>query len=467
MTVHSDDIQLPKRIQVDPSFEQIAEAVCARLAKNQRVRRNLPGAGRLRIDRQLPFLCLYRQPKERLDDGTREFVTTSAAYLFASGEPQYHEGIRSLCQRIIAVMQEHFGTFLLLEIWAQDDAETSLSRSALPAPGFELIASDPESVPSTIEAFDEALREVKLNSQSAIVKTGHSQAVAPPGLPAVVPCERKDIPKGCCLLGVAVTPIYRDGATGHVFPILLQRLRWQFANALRKGIARFTGLGSGEKQVHYDSLGPSSLVKAVRIVDQELCEIAAAFDFLLQVTPTNSAQAWQEFSEGGHQTAPVLYYRPLPYHPSLLKRRLFDIEVERLEDPTMAHLCWEKQIELDRQLSALRDLDTPHFLANSLQLYGRADDDLVDLAQGLLARPVPVSERLDNGGVDSGAFVARARDEIDHYHQRLSAFKATIEICDQIAASVMVSHDKLLVDKDLMLRPDRVEPLIHHEIGTH
>jgi uncharacterized protein (TIGR02421 family) len=315
--------------------------------------------------------------------------------------------------------------------------------------------------------FEQALREIKLNSQSAVVTTRHSSDVAPPGFSVIAPAESDAVPKGCCLLGVAVKPIYRDSDTGNVFPIVLQRLRWQFANALRKAIAGFMGLDSRGKHAHYDSLGPTSLVKAVRIVDQELCEIAASFDFLLQVTPTNSAQAWQEFSEGGFQTAPILHYRPLPYHPSLLKRRLFAIEIERLEDPTMAHLCWEKQIELDRQLSALRDLDTPNFLANSLQLYGRADDDLTDLAQGLLARPVPASERVEKGGVNSEAFVARARDEIDYYHQRLSAFKATIEVCDQIASGVMVSHDRLLVDKDLRLRPDRVEPLIHHEIGTH
>lgn len=467
MTVHPDDIQLPERIQVDPSFEQIADAVCTRLGKNQRVRRNLPGAGRLRIDRQLPFLCLYRHPKDRLDQGTKELVTTSAAYVFASGEPQYHEGLQGLCRRIIAAMQEHFGTFLLLEVWAQTDEETRPSRQILPAPDFELITPDPDSVPTTIEAFHEALGEIKLNGQSADVRTSHSKHVAPPGLSPILPCDLESFPKGCCLLGVAVKPIYRDHVQGTVFPILLQRLRWQFAKALRKSIAKFAGLGSAGGDVHYDSLGPTALVKAVRIVDQQLCEVAGAFDFLLKVTPTNSAQAWHEFSQAGYQTTPVLYYRPLPYHPSLLKRRLFDIEIERLEDPTLAHLCWEKQVELDRQLSALRDLDTPNFLPTSIQLYGSADDGLTDLARGLLTRPVAVSERSDEEGIGSSAFVVRARDEIDYYHQKLSAFKASVEISNHIAAGVMVSQDKLLIDQDLSLRPERVEAMIHHEIGTH
>ncbi len=183
-----------------------------------------------------------------------------------------------------------------------------------------MIVSEPESVPSTVEAFGEALEEVQIDGQTARVNTIHSNHVAPPGLPVVFRCGSTAIPKACCPLGVAVKPVYRDFETGTVFPIVLQRLRWQFAKALRQGIAKFTGIDSGSKHVHYDSLGPSALVKAVRIIDQELCEIAEAFDFLLQVTPTNSAQAWQEFSEKGYKTTPVLHYRPLPYHPSLLKR---------------------------------------------------------------------------------------------------------------------------------------------------
>src|SRR5690606_15044602 len=122
---------------------------------------------------------------------------------------------------------------------------------------------------------------------------------------------------------------------------------WQLAGALWRAIAQFTGLESGSEGVHYESLGPSSLVKASRVADRELSEVAEAFDFLLQVTPTNADQAWEALRDGGARQPPSFYYRPLPYHPSQLKRRLFDIEIERLEDPTLAHLFWEKQAELD------------------------------------------------------------------------------------------------------------------------
>jgi uncharacterized protein (TIGR02421 family) len=458
----------------DPArFDAIAEAAIERLARNERVRRNLPGEGRLRIDRQLPFLCMYRSPAGKVDAGTRQLVTTEAAYLFGSGRAEYHRGLDRLCQRIISVMQEHFGTFLILEIWSESVGTAAGSTSA--APAFEVVAAEADAIPSTIDAMSQGLKNINVEGRQATVKTRTVRQVCPPGLrPLSHSCSAGS--GGCCVLGVAVRPIYRQSSDGPVFPIILQAVRWQLAGALRRAIAQFTGLESDSDGVHYESLGPSSMVKAARLADQELSEVAESFDFLLQVTPTNSEQAWTEFSADGCSRAPTLYYRPLPYHPSLLKRRLFEIEIERIEDPTLAHIFWEKQEELDRQLTALRDIDTPRFLLTSQQLYGGADDDLVELAEAIFRHGTGDGGSADagDGSVDAGGsylsvreFVERARDEIDYYHQKLNEFNASVEVCDSIAAGIMVSRDRLLIAENLRVRPARVEPLLHHEIGTH
>jgi uncharacterized protein (TIGR02421 family) len=450
-------------------FDAIAEAAVERLARNEPVRRNLPGDGRLRMDRQLPFLCLYRSPPGQRDAGTRQLVTTEAAYLFASGKASCHRGIDRLCRRISSAMQEHFGTFLILEIWAAPPGERTASSSLSSAPAFEVVSSEPTSIPSTLDTLSEALGSITIEGRQAKVSTRTVPEVCPPGLRPLSHAGSEEGAGGCCVLGVAVRPIYRQSPAGPVFPIVLQRLRWQVATALRRAIARFTGLESGNEDVHYQSLGPSSMVKAARIVDQELCEISESFDFLLQVTPTNSEPAWNDFQANGCRQAPTLYYRPLPYHPSLLKRRLFAIEIERLEDPTLAHIFWEKQEELDRHLSALRDIDTPAFLHTSRQLYGEADRDLVELAEAILNHESGETGEgdADDACVDLAVFVDRARDEIDHYYQKHNAFDARVEINNSIAAGIMVSRDRLLISESLRVRPERVEPLLHHEIGTH
>lgn len=458
-------------------FGAVSRVACQRLRQNKRVRRNLPGDGRLRFDRQLPFLCLYRAPIDHDDAGTVDLVTTEAAYLFASGERRYTAGVRELCQNIDDTMREHFGTFLFLEIWSQfsdPDADEMIDTSSRPA--FEIVATEPEVMPRTIEVFQAALEEISIHGQSSRATVRTVEQIVPPGLPPLKLITPERNAAGCCELGLAVKPFYRDPHDGTLYPMLLQTLRAKLSSAIRKTIVSFTGGGETSQPAHFDSLGPSSMVKAARLVDQQLSEVAEVFDFVLQATPINAEAAWKEFQAGGCRQEPTFLYRPLPYHPRLLKRRLFGIEIERIEDPTLGHLFWEKQAEIDRQLTTLNDLGTPNFLLSSHQLYGAADKELIALARDVLTADRPHSTRRDSLADDDcqpdeclspREFIDLARDEIDFYHQQMPEFSASVELCDNIAAGIMVSRGKLLVSSALRLRPERVEPLLHHEIGTH
>jgi uncharacterized protein (TIGR02421 family) len=406
-------------------------------------------------------------------------VTTEAAYLVASGEKQFHDGLSELCQRVKVSMQEHFGTFIFLEVWAQK-AQSDSDITAIDGPAFEIVASDPAAIPHTIDVFTTALEAITVHGHSARVTVRSSEMVAPPDLlPLNQLCFERGDAEGrarCCVLGLAIKPIYSDAHHGVLYPMVLQSLRWQLAGAIRQAIASFTGGDTAATRVDFHSLGPSSLAKVARLVDQQLCEVSESFDFILQATPINSEAAWQEFSHGHHTQSPSFQYRPLSYHPRLLKRRLFEIAIERVEDPTLAHLFWEKQAELDRQLTTLHDLNTPNFLYSSHQLYGAPDAELITLARDLLVTTGRASARhrspseddcSPGGHVPVREVVDRAREEIDYYHQRLPAFNATVELCDHIAAGMMVSRGKLLVSNHLKLGAENIVALLHHEIGTH
>ncbi len=469
-----------ERETITSQYEAIADAVCSRLAKNERVRRNLPGGGRLRIDRQLPFLILYRGTGNRKDAGTQELITTEAAYLFASKEPEHHEGLSKLCTAISVAMQENFGIFLLLEIAATANNAKTSARGL----GFEIHSPDKEIIPTTIDVLVESLSSITIGRRSTKVIVFEDQIRHAPSLRRLdLTCDQKG-KAGCCTLQLSVTPIYRDSVTGTVFPMLLQWLRWKLATAIRKAIAEFIGYESKETRTHYDTLGPSSLVRSARLIDQQLCEVSESFDFLLQLTPTNFAEARKGFKESGYRRLPPLVYRDLPYHPNLLKRRLFAIEIERIEDPTLAHLFWEKQADLDRKLTALRDLDlfdstmakqqhlTPLRL-NSLQLYGGDDRELVQLAKEILKK-FPCRKRKEfnrteakPSWVNAREMIGLAQREIEYYRSQMKEFNATVELSDSIASGVMVSKHRLIIASDLVLSQKRAAPLLHHEVGTH
>ena len=159
-------------------FQKVQRAISERLPRNQKIRRNLPGHGRIRIDRQLPFLCLYRQPTDRPDDGTRELVTTEAAYLAISGDSQYLDDVREMVDVVSRLMLEHFGIYLVLEVWSRRQ-----QRSAFPRrPRFRIVAPEAESMMTALELFRSSLESIQVDGQPAEVEVDSSGLVAPPGL---------------------------------------------------------------------------------------------------------------------------------------------------------------------------------------------------------------------------------------------------------------------------------------------
>lgn len=452
--------------ELDVAYDGVTAIVRDRLSRNLRIRRALPGDGRVRIDRQLPFLCVYRSPPGGADAGAQELVTTEAAYLFASGKKSHGGGLARLVGEIADTTCEHFGAFLLIEVWAEDDRATDMPAREATRPGFRIVTPQAAELAGTINAMEAGLREIRLHGWSADVETVADREPAPPGRD---PLATSHDFLGVRTLGIAVRPVFRDVRTGAVYPVVLRALRRQFATVLRKGVFAFTGQQK-EAPAHYEALGPSSLVKAARLVDQQLSEVSESFDFVLQTVPLNTNVAWEEFQSCGFSVAPTLYYRPLPCDPALLKRRLYEIPLDRLEDATLIHLFAQKQDHLDRQLTALKNIDAPPFFYDSVQLYGKPDAALVQLARAILARASDAHAPHGDGGdelLHASELVAAAREEIDYYHERLPGFVASVEINNDLASSMMVAHDRLLISQTAAVSRRAVEPLLHHEIGTH
>jgi uncharacterized protein (TIGR02421 family) len=455
---------------IDAAFDRLIAVVRDRLSRNMRIRRTLPGDGRLRLDRQLPFLCVYRRPLERDDDGeradrgTRELVTTEGAYLFASGAPKYAAGLSRLCRAVSDALRDHLGTLLVIEIWSMDESEADAASRTPLRPSFRIAAPKLDAIGGTVAALEAGLRSIKLHGLRADVEVVEDDQ---PGAPTLSPLIVNGAGADCLAVGLGVRPVFRDAATGEVYPVVLQLLRRQLAIAIRKAVFAFTGRDDSQPHAHYESLGPSTMAKAGRLVDQQLCEISQSFDFLLQVTPVNAEKAWGDFEASGYGKPPTLHYRPLPYHPSLLKRQLYSIPMEHVEDASLIQLFEQKQDELDKQLDALKHLGTRAFYYDSLHLYGAPDDDLVRLADSILNHTRAAADDVHESCVSTDQVAAAAREHIDYYHQKLPDFQATVEVCNTIASALMVAQDRLFVSETSAIRPQRLEPLLHHEVGTH
>jgi uncharacterized protein (TIGR02421 family) len=451
--------------EIDARF---VDRTCRRLSEDKAVRRLLPRWGRIHIDRQLPFLCVYRRPVHAVNAGTERLVTTEASYLIASASSRIQAGLSLLVRRIVETLQPRFGAFLILEVWEGDAGRPGGVEGAQPLkPKFRVVAPRQQGGTSFAEPVEQALSRIKLRRTTADVRVRDSVAWHPPRMAPVLPAKVA-AELGCTVMGLEVAPVYRDPETGELYPVVLRQFRRSLSRALQQVFFQFTRRRTTHRPEHYRVLGRRAVVKAVWDVDRRLCEVADSFDFLLQVSPTNSNQAWNAFQRSHFEKQPVLHYRPLRDDPALLKRRLFDIPVEKIEDPALSLLFREKQDEVARQITMLQELNTSRFLHGSIQLYGRTKGSLVSLAQEML-RLIPRRSRENSGGgfIDADGFAALARSEIDQYRSQWPQFKAGVQIRGDLTSGLMVSQGSLLIGKETSVPSSRAQALLQHEVGTH
>jgi uncharacterized protein (TIGR02421 family) len=209
---------------------------------------------------------------------------------------------------------------------------------------------------------------------------------------------------------------------------------------------------------------PNQLLAPALAIDAGLTEIGRELNLLLNITPVNAAEAWADFERSGFGTVPTLRLRPLEFEPDLVRRDLYNLEIENVTEPALHTLFRAKRDEIARQITALEDRDTPRFVYGALQLYGGVDPSLVSAAQELL-EAIP-AQAPGARSITAAGFAEAARAEFERYRAMYPDLPAHVEVRDDIS-ELMVSFGRLLIPAAGAFRADRMEPLLHHEIGTH
>lgn len=458
------------------SREFVAD-VCKRLASGHAVRRRLPGGGRLHMDRRLPFLVLYRERGSRTVGASSRLVVGEAAHLIAPGAPELQDELRELVTSVARVMRDVFGVFLLLEVWlAREGEATGGARKAqgVRSPTFRVVTAALPPDDASVSRLFSALTEVPLRPPPLDVEVTVARSASAPGMQPLLPQE--SFRDGIHTLGIEVLPVHRQARTGVAYPEIFETLRRGLSLAVKQTAYHFTLTHGRQAPSHYLAFGRRLAVRAAEQVDAELSEMARSFDFLLQVTPVNAPRARVQFDRQGRDSNPAFDYRPLAVDTDALRRRLYQLPLERLEDPTLASVFRTTREELARKLTMLDDRNTQRFLYGSLGVFGTVEPPLLDLARRMLER-IPasgdeVAESGDDrpsvvsGRIDAEGFLARAQLELDSYRQRLESFNSEAVVRDDISG-LMVSSGNLLIGRRVKVPLHRVEALLQHEIGTH
>lgn len=446
--------------------DQFVASLCDRLKMNKRVRRKLPVWGRVHIDRQLPFLCVYRKPTDRDDAGTERLLFGEAAYLVASCEAHLHRSLSSLVRRIVEAQAEAFGRVLVIEIWSSDQKAPRRQTAGAASPAFLIHAPSDRKMQRVVDCLHTSLASIQVHRHKANVAVKHVDIAPPDGCQPLI--RRSDLGKlGVAWVGVEIRPVYRKPGTGVVYPLILRSLHRSFSRSLKRTFFEFSISHTRHQVPHFLSLGRRAVVKAVWDVDNRLADVSNSFSLLLTVTPTNADAAFSAFKRSRYEKAPEFTYPPIPVDTSLLKRTLHGIPIERIEDPVLAHIFREQQDDIDRRLTLLSDRSSRRFLYGSMAIFGGVQNWILKIALNLLTTFHPRSRDESKGGyVTAQEFADYARSEIDYYRSVNEGFTASCMVRDDIAG-LIVSKGKLLIGARSRIPRSRVKALIQHEIGTH
>lgn len=443
-----------------PSEAEFIAELAARITAGKSVRRKLPTGGRIHVDRPLPFVVLHRRRRVRSASAALGVATASPVYAVWPMNAEGDAFAYDLVETLGRTLEKSLGAFLVVELYDLPVPETDKADSADPTPyRFQVWASDHPVARRSAGALGIALEKLELERQTPHID------------PRPQSQDLVALPSGTPRISLGIPRTYRTPGGDDVFPGVLHDLQTGVLDALLQALCGVVAASDLPTPKHYRALGRRGFIRAARHVDHQLAEVAGRFDFLLSVSPINTAQAWESFRDSGQDQQPVFHYRPLTVDASREKRALYAIDVDGVEDPVLETLFREKQQELDLQLTMLQSRQTARFRDASVMLYGRVDDRLADQAGAVLAAlnaqaPAPVDEEDAPDTVDCHAVRDAATALVARYRKRLDDFKADISLRDDITG-LMVSGPRLMISRHTRMRAARLDPLLQHEVSVH
>ncbi|MGH8194396.1 MAG: flavohemoglobin expression-modulating QEGLA motif protein [Woeseiaceae bacterium] len=217
---------------------------------------------------------------------------------------------------------------------------------------------------------------------------------------------------------------------------------------------------------HVPASVSNSLPPLTRYVDERMGQICHAFDWLKAVSPCRTQALWENFKAGGFRVRPRFRYRDPGIDIDATRKALLDLPISKVEEPVFKALLAEKQRELDRQLELMELRGTRGFMQVSIDLFGVAAADLYAAALHIL-HTVDAGTCVDRNCVGAAHLIQAAKAQFTHYRRQRADFSADVRPCRDITAGLMVSKGCLIVSDRAHFPRDRVDALLHHEIGTH
>ncbi|WP_416448538.1 flavohemoglobin expression-modulating QEGLA motif protein [Leeuwenhoekiella sp. A2] len=427
------------------------ESILDDLEVGKRTVRSLPHGGFLFLEHDVPSLLIYRKKPE--DNATLRLARTSASYLII-GEDNF-DYFRHFLVELTEKMAARFGSFILIEIYS---GKTGSTQFVIKGPSHKLPASL-KVLATEFEKIDSRRHDVKLTTR--IEQTKERQLKESEPLFDIEEIKKK----GGTLLGIEIPPVYRD-SIGQVYPIYFKSFRESFAQTVQQAIFEFIRVQTSSKISSYNALGKREIHEEVLKIDKQITAIQSSYQFLLLVAPVNIQSLRERFFESNFHEINSYHYRLLPIDPDILKRRLYNLRIDEIDDPALAYLYDQKREEIDQELTMLKERGSRNFFYSSIRLHKDVPKNILAQAKLILENiPENQSSAAENL-IDAHDFKKLAEEEFEYFKEQSPDYNGTIHIRKDVNI-IMVSQGELYLPADYKMSTQEAQALIQHEIGTH
>ena len=423
------------------------------LEDNQQVECHLPGGGYLQINEKLPYLFVYRIANP-VDPATVRLILSESSYLIIGTKD--FDGYSNLIWALADKMSSIFKSYLLFEFYTSNKGNNTFK-----------IKGPAERLPSTMKVLKEEILSINkkfdfLNLEVEVENTAERHKEGTPPLLSI--SEAKE--SGSLVLGLEIPPIYKN-EEGLEYPVFFRSFRKELLRAFHTAIYDYIRVQTTSGVKSYISLGRKKLQKTVFEIDKELTKIERSFKFLWLVSPANIRQIKNTFFESNYQKIINYHYRLLPIDPDILKRRLYNLKIEEIDDPAISHIFNEKRDELDQQISMLNERGSKNFFYNSIRLYKGVEPELLKEALNIVNTLSEETEE-ENAStyLDAKDLKKLVVQEFNFYKKQNPNFESQVHIREDVNI-LMVAFGELYIPSDAKFTSAEAKAMVQHEVGTH
>ncbi|QNJ98315.1 flavohemoglobin expression-modulating QEGLA motif protein [Constantimarinum furrinae] len=427
----------------------LLEQVCHNLENELPVNESLPDGGLLHIDKLLPYICVYRYKKtDHLFSG---LLKTQGSYLIVKDSYPISDLLECLSTNI----SKKLNAFLIIEMWPvrkdhQAEFEISCPKSKAPA---------------TIKALEEGINELRVIYPEISVTISDTHTRHPEHLEGLLNVEETK-ESGSLIIGLAVPTIYERPEENEIFSLFYRKFVSRLSEIIKRAAYEFIRVQTSNPYDHYLMLGKTNIDRITLDADSTLAKISEKMSFLLRTTPVNSTRQWELFKKNNFEKPPAFNYRLIALDPEQEKRKLYDIPIEKVDDPTLSFILRDKRLEIEKQLTMLEERGTDNFRFIGESLYGIIEEHVLDGANAILKKFPQGDNPAKIERFNCYEFAEHAQKELNYYQDKFPNIPLCLEIRGDVAG-IMVSETRLFISEELSMDADRCDALIQHEIGTH